>query len=270
MLHFISFGSGSSGNCSVLFSDRAALIIDVGVGVRTLKKGARSYGLRLPGTVAVLVTHDHVDHVKSVGSLSKDYGLPVYATQKVHAGIQRNWLVRNKIAPELAHVVEKNVAFEVGDFEVTPFDVPHDASDNVGYCIRHGGDTFVLMTDIGHFTDEIRENIGRANYLVIEADYDEEMLRAGTYSDRLKQRIAGPKGHASNTDCGLAIAQNATKNLRHVWLCHLSDNNNHPELAEKTVTQILRDHGIVAGNNAGADFRLDVLKRSTPSGVYEL
>jgi len=126
------------------------------------------------------------------------------------------------------------------------------------------------MTDIGHLTEDIEEYIGRANYLVIEADYESEMLDRGPYPEHLKSRIRGPLGHMSNEECALAIANNATEKLRHVWLCHLSDENNHPDLAEKTVKQILRGHGIVAGNDHGADFKLDVLKRKTPTEVFEL
>ncbi len=254
----------------MLFTEQAALIFDVGLGMRTLKKHMKGYGIKLPEQTAVLVTHDHADHVKSVGSLSKDHNLPVYTTHKVHAGIERNWCVRNKIAPSMVHIVDKNQTFELNGFTVTPFGVPHDSTDNVGYCVQYEDITFVLMTDIGHLTDEIREYIGRANYLVIEADYEEEMLRTGPYPEHLKTRISGPYGHTSNTECGLALAQNATQELRHVWLCHLSDENNHPELAEKTVKQILRSHGIVAGNEPGADFQLDVLKRKTPSEVFDL
>ena len=96
------------------------------------------------------------------------------------------------------------------------------------------------------------------------------MLDRGPYPERLKDRIRGPLGHMSNEDCAMAIAENATVGLSHVWLCHLSDENNHPDLAEKTVKQILRAHGIVAGNENGADFRLDVLKRKTPSEIFRL
>lgn len=270
MLHFISFGSGSSGNCSMLYTDDEALLIDAGVGVRTLKKHFKEYGLSLSQVQNIIVTHDHADHVKSVGSLSRDYGLPVYAVHKVHTGIDGNWCVRCKIGSERVKVIEKGATFQLGSFAITSFGVPHDSSDNVGYRIQYQDITFVLMTDIGHLTDEMKKYIGEANYLVIEADYEKEMLDAGPYPQHLKERIRGPLGHQSNEECALALAENATPNLKHVWLCHLSDENNHPELAEKTVISILKRHGIVAGSNAGADFRLDVLKRKTPTGVFNL
>ncbi len=266
MLKFISFGSGSSGNCYLLYTETDALLIDVGVGIRNLKKHFRNYGLSLGSINNILVTHDHADHVKSVGSVSRDYNLPVYTTRKVHDGIERNFCVRQKINSDMIHVIEKDVTFSVGEFKVTPFGVPHDSSDNVGYKIEYNGIVFCLMTDIGHITEELSENIRDANYLVIEANHDKEMLQNGLYPRYLKNRIAGPNGHLSNIECGEALAKYATDKLRHVWLCHLSEDNNHPELARKTIEQLLRSYGIVIGK----DFKMDVLRRKIPSEIYEL
>ena len=266
MLRFISFGSGSSGNCYYLYTETDSLMIDVGVGLRSLKKHFHNYGLHLEDVRHVLVTHDHADHVKSVGSISNDYQLPVYTTRKVHDGIGRNYCVRKKILPQYVQVIEKGVPFDVGEFRVTPFGVPHDSTDNVGYQVECGDVCFCLITDAGHVTEEMRDFIGRANYLVIEANHSVEMLQQGHYPQYLKSRILGPNGHLSNDACGEALALYATDKLRHVWLCHLSEQNNHPELARKTVEQILRSYGIVAGK----DFELEVLRRKTPSEIYKL
>lgn len=270
MLHFVSFGSGSSGNCSMLYTEDEGIVIDAGVGVRTLKKHLKSYGLSLFGTLGILITHDHADHVRSVGCLSNDYNLPVYATKEAHEGIGKNWSVRKKINPDLKRFITKNVPFQLGSLTITPFGIPHDSTDNVGYVIEKNGVTFVLMTDIGHLTEEMKQIIKRANYLVIEADYEQQMLETGPYPQHLKDRIAGPLGHQSNYECAMALAENATPRLRRTWLCHLSDENNHPDLALKTVKQLLRSRGIVAGDESGADFQLDVLKRNTPSEIFDL
>lgn len=266
MLKFISYGSGSSGNCYLLYTENDALLIDQGVGMRTLKKRMRDYGHTLTMVRHVLVTHDHADHVKSVGSMSRDCLLPIYATRKVHVGIQKNYCVRHKIRPELVRILEKGVTIQLGDFRVTPFGVPHDSSENVGFRIEAEGVVFCMMTDVGHVTDEMKQMIGQSDYLVIEANYDEEMLKSGPYPHYLKERIAGGDGHLSNRLCAEALAENITERLKHVWLCHLSEENNHPELARKTVEQVLRSYGIVAGK----DFLLDVLKRTTPSDIYDL
>ena len=266
MLRFISFGSGSSGNSFYPSRRRHTILIDVGVGIRALKKHFHNYGLRFEDVHHIFITHDHADHVKSVGSLSTDYHLPVYATRKIHVGIERNYCVRKKIAPNHVHVIEKGVPLNVGEFKVTPFGVPHDSTDNVGYFVECEGVTFCLITDVGHITEEMHDFIGRSNYLVIEANHSEEMLLQGHYPQYLKDRILGPNGHLSNVACGEALADYASPGLRHVWLCHLSEENNHPELARKTVEQILRSKGIVVGK----DFELEVLRRKTPSEIYKL
>ena len=266
MLQFISLGSGSSGNCYLLYTYNDAILIDAGIGVRTMKKHFRDYGLSLSQIHYIILTHDHADHVKSVGSLSKELQLPVYATRNVYKGINGNWCVKNKVTGDLAKVIEPNNTFTLGDFTITPFIVPHDSFENVGYQIVVEGVTFCLITDAGSVTEEMKQFINAANYLVIEANHDVEMLKGGNYPQYLKERILGPRGHLSNYDCGKAIAENATLKLKHAWLCHLSDENNHPELAKKTVEQVLASYGIIAG----VDFKIEVLKRKVPTGIYEL
>lgn len=266
MLKFISFGSGSSGNCYLLYTESDGLLIDAGVGVRTLKRFLKDRGLSFSNIHNILITHDHADHIKSVGSLSRDYGLPVFATHRVHAGIERNYCVRHKITSDCVKVIEKGTPFRLGDFEIYPFEVPHDSSDNVGYQIRYGHTVFCVMTDIGHVTDVMKGMIASAHYLIIEANHDREMLMEGPYPQYLKERVVGPVGHLCNEDCAKAIAENVTERLKHIWLCHLSQENNHPELARKTIEQLLRNYGIIAGK----DFALDVLKRKLPSETYLL
>ena len=242
MLRFISFGSGSSGNCYYLGTATDGLIIDIGIGIRTLKKYCREYGIQLNSVKRILITHDHADHIKSVGCVAR------------------------KVSADHKKEIELGAEMQLGDFKVRPFAVPHDASENVGYELVVEGITFVVITDVGHITDEIKEVIGRANYLVIEANHDLEMLKTGPYPEYLKQRITSGSGHLSNVACGEALVENMTEELKHVWLCHLSEENNHPELARKTVEQILRSHGVIPGK----DMELEVLKRKTPTGVYEL
>ncbi len=266
MLKFISFGSGSSGNCYYLYTEKEGLIIDIGVGIRTLKKQFRDFGLSLSSVHYVLITHDHADHIKSVGSISHECKLPIYATKNVHMGIERNYCVTRKLTPDMKRTVAVGETLRLGDFSVTPFYVPHDATENVGYEIVADGVTFCIITDVGEITDEVRTYISRADYLVIEANHDVEMLMQGPYPQHLKDRIHSKTGHLSNKDCGIALAENLKAGIKHVFLCHLSEENNHPELARKTVEAILREYGIVAGK----DFLLDVLKRKMPSGIFEL
>ena len=266
MLRFISFGSGSSGNCYFLYTETDGLVIDAGVGLRTLKKYVRDFGLSLSQVHHVLITHDHADHIKCVGSLSHDQHLPVYATKTVHSGIDRNYCVSRKVESALRRYVVPGETMAVGAFSVTPFSVPHDSSDNVGYMIEVGGLSFCIMTDVGSVTDEMTSFISRADYLVIEANHDLEMLLNGPYPDHLKRRIRSGTGHLNNVLCGETIAKHMSERLRYVWLCHLSEENNHPELARKTVEAQLRSYGIVVGK----DLQLEVLKRTMPTGIFEL
>lgn len=266
MLKFMSLGSGSSGNAYLLYTDTDCIMIDCGVGIRLLKKHLHNYGLQLSMIRNLLVTHDHADHIKAVGALSVDHNIPVYATKEVHDGITRNWCVKRKVGAEMVRYINKGETIQVGEFQVTPFAVPHDSNDCVGYFVECEGVKFTLVTDCGHITDEIRQYVRRANYLVIEANHEPEKLAAGPYPQYLKDRISSPSGHLSNAECAETIATEATPELKYVWLCHLSDENNHPELARKTIETILRSHGLIVGK----DFGMEVLKRKTPSEVYEL
>lgn len=266
MLKFISFGSSSSGNCYYLSTATDALLIDIGVGIRTLKKHCKDYGIQLSTVKHVLITHDHADHIKSVGSFSYDYKVPVYATALVHKGIDRNYCITRKVPEELRREIKPGETITIGDFSVKAISVPHDASENVGYEITAEGITFVIITDAGCITDNIKEGISHANYLVLEANHDVEMVKSGPYPLYLKQRILSGSGHLSNAECGTALAENMTESLKHVWLCHLSEENNHPELARKTVETILKSYGIIIGK----DLEVEVLRRQLPTGVFEL
>ena len=178
----------------------------------------------------------------------------MHATSLTFDGIRLNYCIKRKVEPINCHVLEKNVTVQIGEFEVTPFNVPHDSRDCVGYQICHDGIVFCLLTDVGSITDEIRSYISRANYLVIEANYDRDMLLNGRYPQRL------------NSVCADTIAENMTDRLRHVWLCHLSEENNDPELAYNVVSERLKRSGIVVGS----DISLTVLRRTKTTGVFEL
>lgn len=262
----ISFGSGSSGNCYYLSTGTDALLIDVGVGIRILKRNFYNYGLSFSSIHNILLTHDHTDHVKSVGSMSEQFHLPVYATQLVHQGIFRNRFIKKKVHEPYIKYVEKGTTTQIGEFSVTPFNVPHDSADNAGYIIQNGGKTLTIITDCGHVTDEMPEIIANTDYLIMEANHDIDMLHNGPYPPYLQARISGPNGHLCNAECGRVIAENYNSRLRHIWLCHLSEKNNTPELAESTIKNILAEHNIIVGR----DVELTVLNRTTPTGPFEL
>ncbi|WP_455674114.1 MBL fold metallo-hydrolase [Phocaeicola sp.] len=263
-IKFISLASGSSGNCYFLGTDTYGILIDAGIGIRTIKKSLKELGIGLDIIRAVLVTHDHADHIKAVGYLGEKFGIPVYSTPEVHAGINKNYCITEKLSTSVNYLY-KEQQLRLEDFAITPFEVPHDGTDNVGYCIEIDGKVFSFLTDLGHITPTAAEYICKANYLILEANYDEEMLKMGPYPQYLKKRIAGPNGHMSNRDTAEFLAENINEGLKYIWLCHLSKDNNHPELACKTVELLLRSKGILVGK----DVQLIALKRSTPSDLYE-
>lgn len=266
MLKLMSFGSGSCGNCYYICTRKRGILIDAGIGIRKMKKYFSDYGLSFDDVEGIIVTHDHADHVKTVGVLSGAYNLPVYATGKVHEGIRRNYCVHKKVAADNVRLIEKGEEFVLGGFNITAFDVPHDSLDNVGFMIKCGESVLCLMTDIGHVTDGMSQAISQADYLVIEANYDEEMLLAGPYPEYLKKRVSGGMGHLSNKQCACAIKDYATDRLRHVWLCHLSEENNHPELARKTVETMIPKFG----DEGQGGICVDVFRRNVPSLMFEL
>ena len=266
MLKFISFGSGSCGNCYYLSNDEDALLIDAGVGIRRLKKYVREYGVRTSIIRGLLITHDHADHIKAAGYVSSEYNLRVFTTEKIHEGMRHNYNAIRKVDYERVVGVSKDECFELGSLRITPFDIPHDSTENVGYCIESHGEVFTIMTDVGSPTENVRKYILRSNYVVLEANYDAEMLQNGPYPVYLKHRISSGTGHLCNSQAAEVLAECFHDGLRNVWLCHLSEENNHPELARKTVEYKLRQYGIIAGK----DFQLEVLRRSTPTGPWLL
>lgn len=260
----LSLSSGSSGNCYYFGTSTHGILIDAGIGFRTIKKYLREYGIAIETIVGILVTHDHGDHIKTIGYLGSKMNIPIYATEAVHQGIERSRYVVEKLYGS-QRIIEKETPFEIQNFRITAFDVPHDSIENVGYQIECEGNTIVLATDVGRVTDSIVSYAKTADHLIIEANYDMEMLQGGSYPAYLKSRITCGTGHLSNTICGDLIASVFTPKLKEVWLCHLSSDNNHPELAYKTVEQILQQSGIVAGK----DLILKTLSRGKPSGLRE-
>lgn len=267
MFKFVSLGSGSSGNSYFLLTDQVGILIDAGLGIRQLKRALKDRGFGIENVNAVFVTHDHADHIKSVGHLSNDFGLPIYSTQSVHMGITKNYCVTTKIPNDKVCFIQKQQTVTIGNLHVTAFDVPHDSTDCVGYRVQtDNGITFCLITDVGRVTPVIQEEVGIANYLVLESNHDKDMLLMGPYPAYLKGRIRSGRGHLDNVESARLVAESASPELKHVWLCHLSEENNHPELARKTYETVLREYGLIAG----VDFVVDILRRKVPSEVCEL
>ncbi|MDR2809498.1 MAG: MBL fold metallo-hydrolase [Tannerellaceae bacterium] len=263
-LYFLSLASGSSGNCYYLGTSEYGILIDAGIGIRTIRKILKENSIDFSQIIALLITHDHADHIKTAGCLGETYHIPVYATEAVHKGIDSSRYVTETLGTS-RRIIEKGITFAIRDFHITAFEVPHDSTDNVGYHIRFGSHTFMFATDVGHITRTISAYVSKTNHLIIEANYDEEMLLSGSYPQFLKERVSSSTGHLSNREAAEFLATHYHPELKNIWLCHLSRDNNHPELAYKTVNIRLFNEGI----RVGKDVSLTTLKRSTPSDLYE-
>ena len=265
-LIFRCFASGSSGNCYYLGTRRQGILIDAGISARSIQKYLREMGLDFQNIMGVLVTHDHADHIRAVGTLGERVKLPIYTTQEIHEGIDRNYGVREKLRGSSRRYFNKGEEWELFGMKINTFGIEHDSTDCLGYCIDYMGQRFVLMTDCGSVNEEMEAYIRTANHLVIEANHDEHMLLNGPYPTYLKERILSPRGHQSNDVCGELLERNWHPDLRNVWLCHLSLENNDPDIAFNTVASYLEEIEIIPGQ----DIFLKALDRTTPSPIYEL
>ena len=265
-IHFMSLGSGSSGNCYCLATDTSRILIDAGIGIRVIKKRFRENGLKMGNIQAVFITHDHGDHIKAVGHLATDEHIPIYATSKTFSGMNRNKYMKKELDSSHIRIINKEEPLQLGDFRITCFEVPHDGTDNVGYSIDVNDKNFAFLTDLGHISEKAAHYISLADYLVLESNYDETMLRTGSYPELLKQRIAGTNGHMCNRDTAEYIANHFPKKLKYLWLCHLSKDNNRPELAYHTMETALKEKNI----QIGKDLYVIPLERTTPSKMYLL
>lgn len=262
-LRFISLASGSSGNCYFVGNQERGILIDAGIGVRTIKKRLKEVGVDFSQIMAVFVTHDHSDHIKAVGPLGEKHHIPIYATKQVHDGIAKSYVATERLSLSRKEI-ELNYPISIFDFHVIAFAVSHDASECVGYTVVYHGKRFTVATDLGYICENAAKHIKQANYLVIEANYDEEMLEKGCYPQYLKQRIKGANGHLCNNETASFLAEYYQPHLACIYLCHLSKDNNTPELAYDKVAQRLFDRGVEIGTNV----QLHVLPRTSPTELF--
>ena len=264
MVKFMSLSSGSCGNCYVLSGDNGAILIDAGVSLRRLKKVLQEYDLTMDSFSAILVTHDHLDHIRHLGSFCKRLMKPVYTTRTIHDALARHTFTAPTIGP-CRRILEEGVWNDVAGMKVRYFVVPHDATQTVGYAVEVDGHNFVIMTDVGRMTDEAVELARNADSVVVESNYDMDMLMSGPYTYELKMRIVQGCGHLSNDECASAIRRFWHPGLRNIFLCHLSENNNTHELAYSCSADALKELGVKKGEVA-----LRCLPRQYPSPLINL
>ena len=265
MIKFCPIASGSSGNCVYLSADGTNILIDAGLSGRGIEAGLKTLDMSGRQLSAILVTHEHSDHIMGVGVMSRKYGLPVYATPKTWRYFERHGVL-GAISPALIRRVEPDQPFLIGDLQITAFDIPHDASQPVGYSIFAENRKITVATDIGEPTDVLRRHITDSSIVLLESNHDSEMLMNGRYPIILKKRISGPYGHLSNEAAGRLLTETATESLRYVFLGHLSEENNRPLIAFNTVEGILYKNGVLPR----IGFKLYVAERADVSAAVEL
>lgn len=278
MLKFFSLSSGSCGNCYFLSDGRSGLLIDAGVSQRRLKKTLMEHGLGVDSFQAVLVTHDHLDHIRQLGSYCKHLKKPVYATAVLHEALSHHTFTRDYISDYRCVLPDEGpvrirLRGDIPEEElplISHFVVPHDATQTVGYFIEWSGVRFFLMTDAGRVTDEAIEYARKADAVVFESNYDSGMLIGGPYPHELKMRICQGNGHLSNDECASAIRRFWHPGLKNIFLCHLSENNNTPSLAFDSAADALRSIRLDGHLTAKEITNLQTLPRTSASQMFTL
>lgn len=240
-LTFMSLGSGSSGNCAYLGDSTGGFLIDAGVEADKVTDALRRHGISMSKVKGIILTHDHSDHVRFAYPLLRHHRhMALYCTPKALNGLLRRHNVSRRIK-DYHRAIYKEFEFELGNFTIVPFEVSHDGTDNAGFFITHksGVHSFAVATDLGCITERVDHYMRRANYIMIEANYDLDMLMTGHYPEYLKMRIRAERGHLDNTVTARFLSEIAGDGLRNVFLCHLSNDNNTPEKALTAVKDAL-------------------------------
>lgn len=263
-LKFCSLASGSSGNCQWIASEKTALILDSGLSGKYIQAAMDSISEDLQKVSGILVTHEHIDHVKGVGVMMRRFGMKLYINEGTFAAIEPKL---GKYDDQQIVIFKNNETFEIGDLAVRPFSITHDAVDPVAYSFSTGLNRIAVATDLGMVDQRILRELMDAQLLMIEANHDVEMLKVGPYPYHLKRRILSDYGHLSNDHAGeVALELMQSGRLQSVLLAHISKENNHPELAYETVKSCLEGGGV----EIGVDVQLDMTYRDRVSRLYHL
>ncbi len=244
MLRLFSLISGSSGNCSVVTDGKTNILIDCGTSGKRALAALDKIGIAPEDVSAMLVTHEHSDHIQGVGVLARRLKIPVYATAGTHSA-----MLVGSIADELIHTVSPDVSFDIGDISVTPFSIPHDAAEPCCYTLSDGDDMVSVATDIGYMSDALISRIIGSKSIILESNHDVDMLRFGDYDYFLKQRILSDRGHLSNKDAANAALELVKTGTEHIMLGHLSEKNNMPHIAQMETYNYLTDNGVRVGKD---------------------
>lgn len=262
-LNFCSLSSGSNGNCYYLGNEFHGILIDSGISASSIRKFLRNMDIPIQTIMGVLITHNHIDHIRGLELLTRKNNLPAFTTHKIWNSILTS---HKKISPDCIREVEFKQKFHLAGFAIEAFPVCHDAPETAGFHICSGEKKITIATDLGHICQTAAPYIKAANLLVIESNYDEQMLADGKYPHYLKARIRSDHGHLGNHQTSSFLADNISDNLSHICLAHLSKNNNTPEIVLQTLLQTFSNRGIILNGQQ----RISVLNRNMPTGMIRL
>ena len=241
-MKFCNLASGSKGNCTIISAGGVNLMIDDGLNIRDLEQRALAANIDLRSLSAILVTHEHSDHVKGLSALVKKYSVPIYCHEKSARYLDER---------AAAYVMSQNMdlPFEIGGLQIKPFRLPHDSEYNLGYKFSDGKKSAAIATDLGFVNESIVDEFAGCELVMLESNHDIDMLRSGSYPFALKQRILGKNGHLSNDECAKTIAELAARGTKRFVLAHLSQDNNTPELAFERTARALESAGFCEGRD---------------------
>ena len=265
-MRLVSIASGSRGHCIYAGTDNTHILIDAGISNKRIEQGLNDIGVKGSELDGVFITHEHSDHVKGLGVLARKHGVPIYATKETLEEIgQMKYL--GDYPKDLFHPIMPDALVCIGDMEVKPFSIDHDAANPVAYRIKSGQKSAAVATDMGHFDQYIIEHLQGLDALVLESNHDVRMLETGPYPYYLKRRILSDHGHLSNDNAGRLLNHILHDNMRHILLGHLSKENNYEELAYETV-KLEIDQG--DSQYCSGDFAISVAKRDEMSQIITI
>ena len=254
--------SGSSGNCAFLRAGELRLLIDAGLPLCNIEQALESIGESTRDVDALLITHEHTDHIRGLGALCRRYRLPVYANAPTWEAMGES---PGRLPPNCVRIFESGRPFFLKGVSIHPFPVPHDAAQAVGFRLDCPAGSFAQATDVGYVDDRLIDVLSGCALVMLEANHDEDMLRAGPYPYPLKRRILSDQGHLSNEAAGRALVRLFGRGVKSAILGHLSLENNYAPLALETVRSLLREENILEG-----ELTLTVALRDRPTGVFEV
>lgn len=262
MLNFCSLYSGSSGNSFLIGTENTNILVDAGVSSKKIEQALNSLNVDPCSISGILVTHEHSDHVQGLGTFSKKFDIPVYVNFETLDAMPKQ---KEKLNIKNINLFQVGHTFYINDLKIASFSIPHDAANPCGFNIYKNNKKISIATDIGHMTNSILENLEKSSFIMLESNYDPEVLKCSPYPYYLKTRIAGPNGHLPNEMAGKTISHLLKYGLEGAMLGHLSKESNFPELAYKTVVDEL-----ISNNYNENSLSLNVASRDCPSKLIKL